>query len=179
MASHTDLESTVLGLVGQHGPCTAYEIMRLFQESPTSSFRASSGSIYPAVKKLVRLGLLTTSAGRQNGRKASLLNLSPAGRAALVDWLQDEPEGLGDPSSEPIRSRLLFLGARAPAPRRELVTRSLRLTEESIRRLEALIAAIPDDEPFDRLVHVGAQRQLEARRDWLREILLHNQELVG
>ena len=179
MTSYTELESTVLGLVGQHGPCTPYEIMRLFQDSPTSSFRASSGSIYPAVKKLVRLGLLKTQASRKDGRKASLLSLAPAGRTALIEWLSDAPEALGDPSSDPIRSRMLFIGALPTEQRRAFVERSLALTEEAIGKLEALIAAIPANEPYERIVHVGALRQLAARRAWLNEILLHNQEFVG
>ena len=121
---------------------------------------------------LPRLGLIETRASRQNGRKASLLSLTAAGQAALIEWLGDEPEGLGDPSSEPIRSRLLFLGALAPAQRRAFVARALALTEQSIGRLAALIDAIPPEEPYDRLVHVGALRQLEARRDWLRDLEL-------
>lgn len=178
-ATYTELESTVLGLVGQHGPCTAYEIMRLFQLSPTATFRASSGSVYPLVKKLVRLGLLKTEASRHKGRKASLLSLTPAGRAALVAWLVDEPEGLADPSAEAIRSRLLFLAELNPAQRRAFVERALQLTDKAIGKLAGLIEAIPADEPFDRLVHVGALRQLEARRNWLKEILLDSQQLIG
>ena len=171
MAVFSELESTVLGLVGQYGPCTAYEVMRLFQQSPTSSWRASSGSIYPLVRKLVRLGLLTARPSRGKGRKAQLLSLSPAGRATLVEWLHHMPAELGDPSSDPLRSRLLFLGALPPRERREFVARGLELTEQSIASLAAVIAALPADDPFERFAHVGALRQLEARRDWLRDLL--------
>ena len=169
MAAPTELESTILGLVGQHGPCTAYEVMRLFQLSPTSSFRASSGAIYPSVKKLIRLGLLATQEGRSQGRKVQLLTLAPAGREALVDWLRHLPDELGDPSSDPLRSRLLFLKSLPPAQRRSFVKRGLALTEQSIAGLKAVIAALPDD-LFERAAHDGALRQLEARRDWLRNL---------
>lgn len=171
MAVLTELESTVLGLVRQYGPCTAYEVMRLFQQSPTSSWRASSGSIYPLVKKLVRLGLLRARPSPGQGRKAQLLSLSTAGQAALVAWLRHMPGELGDPSSDPIRSRLLFLGELPPDERRAFVVRALDLTDHSIARLNEVIAALPADEPYERFAHVGALRQLEARRDWLRELL--------
>jgi hypothetical protein len=39
----TELEGAVPGLVGQHGPCTAYRVRQLFQQSPTSTWRASTG----------------------------------------------------------------------------------------------------------------------------------------
>jgi DNA-binding PadR family transcriptional regulator len=168
---YTELESTVLGLVEKHGPCTAYEIMRLFQASPTSSWRASSGSIYPLVKKLLRLGLLTAQPGGAGGRKASLVSLSPAGRAALVQWLLHEPDGLGDPSSDPIRSRLMFVGQLPPAQRRGFVERALELTEQSIGSLTEIIAGIAASEQLELFAHQGALLQLEARRDWLRALL--------
>lgn len=171
MGSYSELEATILGLVGKHGPCTAYEIMRLFQLSPTSSWRASSGAIYPAVKKLVRLDLLTTRPNPTGGRKASQLDLAPAGRAALVQWLVDEPDGLGDPSSDPIRSRLMFLGALPPDRQGPYVAQCLQRTEDSLAALTAVIAAIPTDEPFELFAHEGARAQLAARRDWLRTLL--------
>jgi len=171
VAVFSELESTVLGLVRQHGPCTAYEVMRLFQQSPTSSWRASSGSIYPLAKKLVRLGLLNARPSPGQGRKALLLSLSPAGRAALVAWLRQMPDELGDPNSDPIRSRLLFLGELPPDERRAFLARAAALTEQSILSLTAVIAALPADEPFERFAHVGALRQLEARSDWLRSLL--------
>jgi DNA-binding PadR family transcriptional regulator len=145
--------------------------MRLFQLSPTSSWRASSGSIYPLVKKLVRLGLLTTQPGGAGGRKASLVSLSEDGRAALVQWLLHEPDGLGDPSSDPIRSRLMFLGQLPPAQRRAFVERALALTEQSILSLNGIIAGIPASERLELFAHQGALGQLKARRDWLRSLL--------
>jgi DNA-binding PadR family transcriptional regulator len=171
VAVFTELESTVLGLVRQYGPCTAYEVMRLFQQSPTSSWRASSGSIYPLVKKLVRIGLLTARPSPSHGRKAQLLSLSKAGQAALVAWLRQMPDELGDPSSDPIRSRLLFLGVLPPDERRAFVADALGLTEQSIARLSEVIAALPAADPFERFAHVGALRQLEARSAWLRDLL--------
>jgi DNA-binding PadR family transcriptional regulator len=171
MAAFTELESTVLGLIQQHGPCTSYEIMRLFQQSPTASWRASSGSIYPLVRKLIGLGLVEAQPSAAGGRKSNLLTLSSSGRAALVDWLREMPDGLGDPSPDPIRTRLLFIGDLPPAQRRAFVERSVALTENSIGSLQAVIASIPADEPYEYFVHAGALHELQARRDWLRGVL--------
>ena len=152
VAAFTELELTVLGLVGQHGPCTAYEVMRLFQQSPTSSFRASSGAIYPLVKKLVRLGLLST---RQPGPWAKGADAEPgAGLAtALVAWLRDMPDELGDPTSDPLRSRLMFLGDLPAEERRAFVARGLALTEQSIANLSEAMAGLPADSPFEQAAH--------------------------
>lgn len=54
-----------------------------FEETPLGVFSSSPGSIYPALKNLEAQGLARRSSGR-----AAPYRLTPAGRAALKDWLR-------------------------------------------------------------------------------------------
>ena len=79
----TTLEYALLGLVGM-SPMTGYDLHKAFATTPLAHFSSSPGVIYPALRRLVRRGLLgarldtTTEA-----RPRRVHSLTRAGKAAL------------------------------------------------------------------------------------------------
>jgi len=78
------LELTALGVVWKQGPCTAYAVMREFAGSQTLAYRSGAGSIYPLLKRLRGVGLLSEGEGK--------LRITSAGIERLRAWAQ-----LGNP----------------------------------------------------------------------------------
>ena len=76
---------------------------QLFQKSPTSSWRASTGSIYPLINKLVRLKLVDGERSCADRRGTRRLALTAGGRKALAGWVMQTPDWLADVTSDPIR----------------------------------------------------------------------------
>ena len=170
MTRPTDLEACVLGLIGQQDECTAYELRQLFQRSPTSSWRASTGTIYPLVKKLNRLGYVSSrEAG--DGRRTRLLALTAAGRQVLRQWLKDTESVSGDATADPFRTRLLFLAELKPGERRRFLQEAVARTDTAIEALRKTTEVVElEEDRFTYLAHLGALAELEARRAWVEKV---------
>lgn len=83
------LDYAILGLLAQQ-PMTGYGLRRVFASTPMGVFSDSPGSIYPALARLERDGLIR-SAGQSGARQGSrLLVPTRAGLAALRRWLLAE-----------------------------------------------------------------------------------------
>jgi DNA-binding PadR family transcriptional regulator len=165
----TELDACVLGLIGEQGECSAYELRQLFQNSPTSTWQGSTGTIYPLVKKLERLGLIGSraTADRRGSRRLRLL---PAGRSELRRWLTDWPEWVAEVTADPLRTRMLFLAELTRDQQLAFVDNAVERTRREITRLKAIIAQLDyATEPFNVLVHQGALAGLKARKIWLQQ----------
>ncbi len=89
MARRPPLEYALLGLLAGQ-PMTGYGLRRVFASTPMGVFSDSPGSIYPALARLERDGLIR-SAGQSGARRGSrLLEPTRAGLAALRRWLSAE-----------------------------------------------------------------------------------------
>ncbi len=86
--SLTDFEQILLGLLARN-PRSGYELKRFFATTPAAAYQPSSGTLYPALRRLERRGLLTgtdtPSAGRRTQRR---YRLTAAGHAAHLGWLR-------------------------------------------------------------------------------------------
>src|SRR5688500_7080847 len=56
--SLTDNEGPLLVLVLRVQPVTAYQIAKIYADSPVTDFNASKGKLYPLIQRLVGRGLL-------------------------------------------------------------------------------------------------------------------------
>lgn len=177
----TELEACVLAVVCQQGPITAYQLRKRFERSPTSSWRASTGSIYPLIKRLHRQGLVQMSQVPADRRGTKMLVASRAGKARVMDWLTVLPSWIADPTEDPIRTRLLFLDLMEPDIGSKAVAEMLRMTCAAIEAMDESIAS-SDTSPLERIGREGARAMLSARRDWLirvREHLAHAYAAAG
>lgn len=87
------------------GDASGYEIKKIFEEGPFSFFHQPSfGSIYPALGKLTREGLVTCDEHEQDGRPdKKVYSLTDAGRAAFKKALGDPP------APDKIRSESMYM----------------------------------------------------------------------
>jgi DNA-binding PadR family transcriptional regulator len=168
----TELEACVLAVLWQQGPITAYQLRKRFERSPTSSWRASTGSIYPLIKRLHRRGLVQMSEVAADGRGTRLLLASEAGKARVTDWLTVLPSWIGDPTEDPIRTRLLFLDLMAPDIGAAAVAEMLEMTRAAVEAMDESIAS-PETSPLEQIGREGARAMLIARREWLIRVGKH------
>lgn len=79
------LEHIILGLL-MEGKMSGYDIKKTMDSSIGLFYRASYGSLYPALKRLTDRGMLgVTDLGNSKNKK--LYELLPSGRQTFMDWL--------------------------------------------------------------------------------------------
>lgn len=172
MARLSELEGATLGEIRTRGPCTAYAARQAFKQSPSPFWSGSAGAIYPLIGRLEKRGLLSSRRQAGDARGGRLYSLTARGVEALREWLAPPlPEWAAGVPVDPLRTRLLFLGALS-APKRAA------FVEEARAALEIHIAAVRDDSRAakaegDLFHHLGARGALAvllARRRWLKEV---------
>ena len=166
----TELDHCVLGVIWREGPITAYGVRRRFSASPTAAWSSSSGSIYPAIRRLVAGGLVRTDAP-SDARNTQALRATAKGSRVLKRWLGRVQEGLAGALADPIRTRVQFLAA---LPRADALAflreadRDCRATLPLLRKLRAERTVSRRHE--ESWAMVGAVYELEARLKWLRYV---------
>ncbi|MBX3366992.1 MAG: PadR family transcriptional regulator [Phycisphaeraceae bacterium] len=167
-APRSELESFVLGLIWQLGPCSPYDVRCHMMRSPSTQWSASAGSIYPLVQRLERQRLLSSKASSKGLRARRVYSITPSGLRALRAWI-------GPPiraeaitvSHDPLRSRVRFLGALTPSQR----ARWVKAASEALDRLESQIAAWDEAhaslDPYASLMTVCGRADVASRRAWL------------
>lgn len=86
--SLTDDEGTFLALVVRMQPATAYQISRIYEDSPVSNFGTSKGKIYPLVRRLKARGLLKAKPVAGDARGSECLECTRTGRDAVRKWVK-------------------------------------------------------------------------------------------
>lgn len=81
----------VLGLLSQCGPGTSYDLKRWADESVGYFWTFPRSQLYAEPQRLTALGLLA-EAQEEGGRRRRTYSVTPAGKAALQDWLA-QPAG--------------------------------------------------------------------------------------
>jgi DNA-binding PadR family transcriptional regulator len=164
----TELDNCILGVIWREGPMSAYGVRSHFARSTTVTWSSSTGTVYPAIKRLLAAGLLT--AGEPTGpRNSQLLALTASGMRALESWLSEVTAALGSSTADPIRTRVHFLAALADGRRDRVLADYRAVTDGALRRLEAEAQrpARTKAEKSERLGALGALMELRARREWL------------
>src|SRR5262249_30953302 len=85
---HSLLGHALLGLIRLRQPCSGYDLRRVFTGRPMATFSDSPGSIYPALKRLERSGMVRRTLDETpHVRRRVLYRLSSKGKKALERWL--------------------------------------------------------------------------------------------
>jgi PadR family transcriptional regulator, regulatory protein AphA len=79
----------ILGAVST-GPRSGYEIKQLVDKSTRFFWAASYGQIYPELRRLEELGLLSGSSEPRGGRRRRVYRVTAEGRRALAEWLASD-----------------------------------------------------------------------------------------
>ncbi|WP_428028013.1 PadR family transcriptional regulator [Altererythrobacter sp.] len=85
--TQTSLGLALIGLAFAK-PQTGYALRKAFEDSPLGVFSSSPGSIYPALAKLEKAGLLDRRPQAVGGKP--LYHVTQSGRGVLHDWLSAE-----------------------------------------------------------------------------------------
>jgi DNA-binding PadR family transcriptional regulator len=89
-----ELSSTAYVILGMlaWGPMSGYDIKSAVDRSVRFFWAASYGQIYPELRRLSHAGLVEGEPQPQSGRRRTVFSLTKAGRDALEQWLEREPE---------------------------------------------------------------------------------------
>jgi DNA-binding PadR family transcriptional regulator len=172
MATITELEGVVLGIVRSLQPCTAYAVRRQLQASPSSHWSGSAGSIYPLLGRLEEAGLVEALSDASNGRRRRLMTLTRKGTAALRGWILEagQPEVAAN-VSDALRTRAFFLDALTPEERRRFVESALEAAEAFHAMTVEYGRSRAEDGAIGALAALGGEYAAAARVRWLQELL--------
>lgn len=90
------LEFVLLGFLMSHSQ-NGYQMKRFMTVSTSNFLSASFGSIYPALARLEKKGLITSKAEVENGKYTKVYTIQEAGKASFIEWLR-EPADVSDTS---------------------------------------------------------------------------------
>ncbi len=120
----------ILGML-RKGPKSGYEIKARADISTRFFWAISYGQIYPELKRLEEAGLIEGQADPGSGRQRRVYSVTPAGDAALREWLTSPGELHTELRHEGVL-RLFFSDALDHEERIELV-RTMRAKHERLR----------------------------------------------
>ena len=160
----TDNEGSLLTLVLRRQPVTAYQLLRIYAQSPVSSFNESKGSLYPLIRRLKARGLVAAQPVDGDGRNAERLSCTDSGKAAARRWVARlEPRHVLP--DDPLRTKAISFGLLDAGERRAWIATARELTEAKIAEVEAYLIGL--DMPYQDAVAANALGALQARLDWL------------
>jgi DNA-binding PadR family transcriptional regulator len=162
----SELDCCILGVIWREGPMSGYGVRAHFAGSTTAAWSSSTGTVYPALRRLREAGLL--EAGEPSGpRRQELLTVTSKGAEVLRAWLTQVPSQLGSPTADPIRTRVHFLAALDSEARRRAIADYRSATAAALAALGAARPGSAKVERSERLGARGAAMELEARLAWL------------
>ncbi|HWI53477.1 MAG TPA: PadR family transcriptional regulator [Symbiobacteriaceae bacterium] len=130
------MEWTILGLLADTSQ-TGYDILRVFRTSPAMPWRSSSGSVYPALKHLVSLGLAASSEGAtEAGRNSVTYTITPGGKEKLLSWLESPLAETMPGATTDVLIRLLFAHHGRPGVLRRVLTEYENLIRSALAPAE-------------------------------------------
>lgn len=127
--SLTELEGAALAIIAREGPVTPYAVKESFRNSPSEFWSGSAGAVYPLVNRLEKRKLIAAKTDKADGRARREFSITPAGRAAMKEWLTDagRASGMG---FDPLRTRLFFSELLSPAERKAFLAAALAKLED-------------------------------------------------
>lgn len=166
----TDLEGAALVCVHRSEPCTAHYVRTRFRESPSARFSDSAGSVYPMMRRLEKRGLLSSRLRDKGQRKVRHYVCTQKGRRAVRLWVGPPVDVNVGVSIDPLRTRMLYLGALSPQERLQWLDQSEKILIGHLSQIESRPSQAGSTEPdlFLELAHENARLQTRARLIWLR-----------
>lgn len=164
--SLTEFEGALLAAIRRSGEATPYQIRQAFETSPSPEWSGSSGSVYPAINRLVSRNLLAERRSVDDRRGTKWISLTELGESALLDWIVDIDAAVG-PGLDPFRTRSSEW-QELPAAKRRTFLKKLEcaLTE----RISELGTAMVDDCGASK-TRIALDLELQrTRRKWLRNL---------
>lgn len=168
----TELEGTVLGLIGVKGPCTPYVIRKEFKESPTLYWNGSAGTIYPIIERLEQQKLISHVSTKDDLRGGKLYILTKIGKRTLKAWLYQptSPLVIGTPP-DALRNRVELLAFLAPKVRKNFLDEVVLELENQLQVFVRDCEEAQENNLFTFFSARGSLLHAQARLDWIREVI--------
>jgi DNA-binding PadR family transcriptional regulator len=160
----TDDEGTFLALLVRVQPATAYQLSKIYAESPVSNFGTSKGKIYPLIRRLKDRGLIRSRPVPGDARGSERLESSHRGREALRRWIKQIRPGhllLEDPLRTMVQSFDLLTSEEQAG----WIKQAREALEGKLQELEEYAAAV--FVPYKDAVHDNAVSSVRTRLEWL------------
>jgi len=166
--SLTDHEGAFLSLVLRIQPATAYQVTKIYEESPVSNFNTSKGKIYPLIRRLVGRGYLAKQSVEGDGRGSEQLLCTDRGRRAVKEWTKQirSTHLLLD---DPLRTKVQSLGLLSRDEQIAWIMAAKKGLHGKLEELDTYRDAV--EAPFKEFLHDSAVRSTRARMDWLDHML--------
>jgi PadR family transcriptional regulator, regulatory protein AphA len=132
----TPTSRVILAMIAS-GNQTGYDIKQMVDKAIRHFWAASYGQIYPELRRLEEHGLIESEPQPRGGRARTVYHLTPAGDAALADWIEPAPDPTFEVRDEGML-RLFFSDFGSPEQRIE----NLRAMRDVHRRTLAQLAQI-------------------------------------
>lgn len=165
-ASH--LEYTLLGLLAQ-SPAHGYELNKQLKTLPALGqvWFVKQANLYALLDKLQERGLIEARRLEESGypprKEYALTN---AGREALLEWLRTPVERPREMRQE-FLLRLYFARQSGLQTARDLLANQRKYIAHWLEQIQQMIAELPVDEMFQKLVLEFRLRQSQAALEWL------------
>ncbi|MEQ7874319.1 PadR family transcriptional regulator [Sphingomonas sp. ASV193] len=169
----TENEGVLMALVVRAEPLTAYQISKIYEDSPVSNFNTSKGKIYPMIRRLRDAGYLEATQVSSDRRGTEQLSATDQGREAVRRWLVAIKPAQLLPD-DPLRTRVQSLDLLTRDERIEWIAGLKLALREKLDSVERY--AVDVSVPFKDLVHDNAVQAIRSRMDWLDRLLA---EVVG
>lgn len=129
------LDNIILGMV-LDDDLTGYDIKKYIENGIGVFYKASFGSLYPALKKLTDKGYLVMYEKPQGGRQKNYYKITEEGREVFMDWLES-PMYVLDGTNTNLAKVYFF--DKLPSDIRERQLLELEINNENyLQKLEAL-----------------------------------------
>ena len=163
LPSLTDDEGAFLALLIRVQPATAYQISKIYEDSPVSNFGTSKGKIYPLIRRLKQRGLLKSEAVAGDARGTEQLKSTRKGRNAVRRWVKEiRPDHLL--LEDPLRTKLQSFDLLDVEEKLAWIASAKAQLREKLEQLETYAAAVTV--PYKDEVHDNAVTAVEARLAW-------------
>lgn len=164
----TEHEGMLLALVLRRQPLSAYQIFKLFEQSPISSINSSKGQLYPAIRRLKERKLLKAKPVSGDGRNSEQLSVTPAGKEAVRAWakaINDSHIVLDDP----LRTRILSFDVLTREEQLEWIARAKALVKQRREVVDTYNRSV--EIPHQSFVYQNVMDILRVKMEWLDELL--------
>jgi DNA-binding PadR family transcriptional regulator len=162
------IEFALLGLLDR-APMHGYELHRAFSalEGVGLVWTLKLGLLYALLDKLEAAGLVTASTvAGENSPPRREFSLTPAGRAAYLEWRQT-PVSKPRQMSHDFLARLYFAGLAGAAPARQLLQRQRQACLGWLENLHGQAHSVDAGHPFEQYVFDFRIRHVQAMLDWV------------
>jgi DNA-binding PadR family transcriptional regulator len=129
----TELEYVILGLVSMND-FSGYDIKKIFDKSYIIRWSASPGSIYPALKRLEKRGLLKSKRILDGKIPKEVYSITEEGKIKIKEWLKEPFKGNAI-TRFGLELKLLFLHNLTNQERKVFLTRQIEEINKCIDNL--------------------------------------------